>query len=30
MEKIRYNVDIAKTTSIKNILDYVDGEKLFV
>tara|TARA_B100001093_G_C26856893_1_gene1027886 strand:- start:3691 stop:3864 length:174 start_codon:yes stop_codon:yes gene_type:complete len=28
--KIRYNIDIAKTTSINNILDYVDGEKLFV
>ena len=28
--KIIYNIDIAKTTSINNILDYVDGEKLFV
>ena len=28
--KIKYNIDIAKTTDINNLLDYVDGEKLFV
>jgi len=28
--KIKYNVDIAKTTDINNLLDYVDGEKMFV
>jgi hypothetical protein len=28
--KIKYNVDIAKTTDINNLLSYVDGEKLFV
>ena len=28
--KIKYNIDIAKTTDINNILDYVDGEKMFV
>jgi hypothetical protein len=28
--KIKYNENIAKTNDINNILDYVDGEKLFV
>lgn len=28
--KIKYNTDIAKTTDINNLLDYVDGEKMFV
>ena len=28
--KIRYNVNIAKTTDINNLLSYIDGEKLFV
>ena len=28
--KIKYNIDIAKTNDINNLLDYVDGEKLFV
>ena len=28
--KIKYNIDIAKTNDINNILDYVDGEKLYV
>jgi hypothetical protein len=28
--KIRFNIDIAKTNDISNLLDYVDGEKLFV
>ena len=28
--KIKYNIDIAKTTDINNLLDYVDGEKMFV
>jgi hypothetical protein len=27
---IKYNIDIAKTNDIYNILEYVDGEKLFV
>lgn len=27
---IKYNEDIAKTTDINNLLDYVDGEKMFV
>jgi len=27
---IKYNIDIAKTNDITNILEYVDGEKLFV
>ena len=27
---IRFNINIAKTTGINNILDYVDGEKMFV
>ena len=27
---IRFNINIAKTTDINNILDYVDGEKMFV
>ena len=30
MWKIKYNEDIAKTTDINNLLDYVDGEKMFV
>ena len=30
MWKIKYNENIAKTNDINNILDYVDGEKLFV
>tara|TARA_B100001250_G_scaffold151608_1_gene130108 strand:+ start:191 stop:364 length:174 start_codon:yes stop_codon:yes gene_type:complete len=28
--KIKYNEDIAKTIDINNVLDYVDGEKMFV
>ena len=28
--KIKYNTDIAKTTDINNLMDYVDGEKMFV
>ena len=28
--KIKYNLDIAKTNDINNLLDYVDGEKMFV
>jgi len=28
--KIKYNENIAKTNDINNVLDYVDGEKLFV
>ena len=28
--KIKYDEDIAKTTDINNLLDYVDGEKMFV
>ena len=28
--KIKYNIDIAKTNDINNLLDYVDGEKMFV
>tara|TARA_Y100000816_G_C26047698_1_gene549126 strand:- start:355 stop:528 length:174 start_codon:yes stop_codon:yes gene_type:complete len=28
--KIKYNIDIAKANENKNILDYVNGEKLFV
>jgi len=27
---IKYNISIAKTNDITNILEYVDGEKLFV
>jgi hypothetical protein len=27
---IKFNINIAKTTGINNILDYVDGEKMFV
>ena len=30
MWKIKYNENIAKTNDINNVLDYVDGEKLFV
>ena len=28
--KIKYNIDIAKKSNMEDILDYVDGEKLFV
>ena len=28
--KIKYNINIAKKTSINNILKYIDGEKMFV
>lgn len=28
--KIKYNIDIAKKRDIEDILDYVDGEKLYV
>ena len=28
--KIKYNVDIAKTNEINNLLEYIDGENLFV
>jgi hypothetical protein len=28
--KIKYNLTIAKTSDVKFILDYVDGENLFV
>ena len=28
--KIKYNLYIAKTNGINNLLDYVDGEKMFV
>ena len=28
--KIKYNIDIAKKYEIQDILDYVDGEKMFV
>uniref|UniRef100_A0A6C0JES7 Uncharacterized protein n=1 Tax=viral metagenome TaxID=1070528 RepID=A0A6C0JES7_9ZZZZ len=27
---IRFNINIAKTTAVNNILDYVDGKKIFV
>lgn len=27
---IRFNINIAKTTAVNNILDYVDGKKMFV
>ena len=27
--KIRYNLDIAKKTSLNNIFDYVDGKNIF-
>ena len=28
--KIKYNIDIAKKSSLQDILDYIDGEKMFV
>ena len=28
--KIKYNINIAKKTSINDILNYIDGEKMFV
>ena len=28
--KIKYNLDIAKPNDINNLLEYVDGEKMFV
>lgn len=28
--KIKYNIDIAKKSDMEDILDYIDGEKLFV
>ena len=28
--KIKYNINIAKKHSIDDILDYIDGEKMFV
>ena len=28
--KIKYNIDIAKKTSLDNIFDYVDGKKFFL
>jgi len=28
--RIKYNENIAKTIDINNLLDYVDGEKMFV
>lgn len=28
--KIKYNINIAKKTNINDILNYIDGEKMFV
>ena len=28
--KLKYNIDIAKKSDMEDILDYIDGEKLFV